>query len=591
MFHSCKVLPEEVSAPADFVSQRSTQGIERDLEYLTYGLAMAHHDLYDTVAGGLLYNPISNMMYRKATKGVTDYYVLTYEYLLNEAEANDIELDSMMNVHIRAEFGINDTSNLVRLILANNYHNGTNFQFHIVFPYLDHFVNLEPDEITELIPMTEAKFSFLNAKRPVWSWSYSDKVYPLGGFGVTGLGDWEEMGDVMPSGLPRPFVVSAFTPLPIGLYFDFLDSDEVIIDCIVQDIHCQECPFTSTDTPVDDEPGAFAGDDEIYIVLFEGGSKGGCYTLAIPDDVSSDPDWTTDQTYATIQSLPQFDYYYATPGAVERDLLKMNNTLHSEVSDRWGKFLTLCNNEPTFKVVGEEFTGLKYWLARGGIYELKLPGVTNNPIYFSFPFAQYFWYGTGPDMRLHYTLHWDGSSLCTDSEVLDVTHNQFTSLNLFLDNNILDPGNNRYIASTDYNEITAYWEDCWLYVGVSPDNYLNEDHVIAFEAVMDPATPAIPLNLGAETGSLLTKTGILPDNVDGGGETLAFEIARFLYDMAEIEYDQSYIIYVNAEFENGEQIHQYVELTYTDMVHAANTVKTFFRGNLVDMEIRVYETL
>ncbi|MEZ5051558.1 MAG: hypothetical protein R2767_04275 [Chitinophagales bacterium] len=588
---SCKILPENLPLEAETVSQRSTQGIERDLEYLTYGLAMAHHELYDTLAGGQLYNPISNIMFRKASRGVTDYYAVTYKHILNEAELLGIELDSMMNAHIRAEYNITDTSNLVRLILANNYHNGTNYSFHIVFPYLDNLTGLTPDSITELIPMTETKFAMLNSKRPIWTWSYEDKTYPLDGFGVSGIGSWEELGDVIPSGLPKPVAVSAFTPLDIDLYFDVLTDEEVIIDCNVIEIYCQECPYVNTDAPVSDVSGAFAGDDEIYIVLLEGGSKGGCYLL---DEAESTSDaWNAEGTYAIIRSLPQFDYYYATPGAVNRDLLKMNNTLHSGVSNRWGKYLTLCNPEPTFKVVGEGFDAedFKYHLARGGIYELKLPGITNDPIYFSFPFAQYFWYITGPDMRIHYTLNWDGTSFCSSPDILGVSHNQYTSLNLFLDNNLLDPGNNRYIATTDYFEITEFWEDCWIYVGVSPDNYLNEEHVVAFEATTDPPIPITPANLGDELGSLITKESVLPSDVDGGGSTTAFEISRYLSELAEIEYGQHYIVYVQAAFENGEIVHQYIELIYGDTEHPANTVKTFFRGNLVDMEIRVYETL
>ncbi len=395
---SCKILPEVVSFPTEDVNFRTTQGIERDLEYLTYSLAMAHHDLYDTLTSGILYNPISNIMFRKASKGVTEYYSVTFDYILNKAESIGIELDTMMNAYIREAYNITDTANLVREILANNSNNNTNYSFHIVFPYLDNLVGLNPDSVTELITMTETKFTMLNSKRPVWTWSYLKKAYPLEGYSVTGIGSWVELGDVSPIGLPKPMAVIGLTPIYTDLY---ISDDDKIIDCVVEESFCKECPYISTSEPLEYAGGASgSGHSEITIILhdpFESESRNDCF-------IKSSPIFEFNEygPYAILRSLEEFQYYISSSGTEYKTLTIIDDPIFSSYSNKWGKYLTICQQETTFKVIGE--SGGDYSIARGGVYMLSIPSVTNEPIYFSYPFAPAFWYSDGPDYKFRYLL-------------------------------------------------------------------------------------------------------------------------------------------------------------------------------------------
>lgn len=582
MASSCKILPEIEPVVYDETGWRSTQGIERDLEYLTYGLAMAHHELYDTLAGGQLYNPVSNIMFRKATMGVTDYYAVTYTSILNEAEALGIELDSMMNDYIRAEFNIPDTSNLVRLILANNYHNGTNYSFHIVFPYLDNYVNLTPDSITELIPMTEAKFAMLNSKRPVWTWSYTDKSYPLDGYGVTGLGSWEELGDVIPSGLPRPVAVSSFMPLELPLYFDALSEEDFIFDCTTFPPACKECPLENTNEPLESIGGGPGlGFDEIEFVL--GDLFEGCFeTQSIYTELNNNT------YYAKVVALPGYQYYYVGPSEPNKSALILNNPLYSNYSNDYGWVLTFCNSNPIMKVIGEGFGtgGGEYWIGRGGVYELIIPGVSNDPVYFSFPFAELFWYFEGPDMRIFAELEKTPFNCYLD--VIKAAKNYSTQANNFYSNNIIDPLNTRYIITTDKSEIEAFWKDNWFYLGLSNSSTILPLNSHAFEAIASPDSPIIPSDLGDEIVRLETGTGALPPSIEGGYLTEKFEIVKEFTDGITYSSGTQFYLYLAADYENGESIEEYRLLTFEDTEDAAE-IRAFFRGQIETYTAILYE--
>ncbi len=581
LISSCKIQPEIEPTVYESSNQRGTQGIERDLEYLTYGLAMAHHALYDTLAGGQLYNPISNIIYRKASRGVTDYYAATYEYIFNEAEAIGIELDTMMNAYIRAEYNISDSLNIVRQILANNYHNGTYYSFHLVFPFLDNYVNLTPDSITELIPMTEAKFALLNSKRPVWTWSYTDKSYPLDGYGVTGLGSWEELGDVMPSGLPRPMAVSAVTPLSTDLY---ITDDDMIIECNVEEILCKECPYIVTSEPLSDVGGASGtAHDEVVIILQDPAvtDSRNCFNRS-----SIITEFNGEGPYAILRSMEEFQYYYASPGVEYRTLTIVDDPIESNISEKTGKYLTMCGPETILKVVGE--SGGDYNLARGGVYMLSIPSVTSEPVYFSYPFAERFWYNDGPDYKFRYLLSGiDGDACYIWPEYDDVTGSKGWIQNTF-SNNIFDPDNTRYLLTTNKDEILNYWKDNWVYVAISGPgggSAIQLSNMIAAEAESSPEEPAVPEDLGALLGNLNTI-----DPVDYMGYTTKsfviideFIDEEILYPFTEL------IIKIDAEFENGEVVNDYYYLTLSDESTSYKLLRLFFRGALDNIEVSVYE--
>ncbi len=156
------------------------------------------------------------------------------------------------------------------------------------------------------------------------------------------------------------------------------------------------------------------------------------------------------------------------------------------------------------------------------------------------------------------------------------------------DGNIFDPGNTRYLLSTDKDEILNYWKDNYIYVafsGPGGSSEINTSNMISAEANILVEEPSIPNNLGDLVGSLTTI-----DPVDYMGlTTKKFEILN-KFDGGVIYYpDDELIIHIDAEYLNGELVNDYYTLTLTDESSSYKFIRLFFRGNLKNINVDIYE--
>jgi len=534
LFFSCK---KELFSPIDKVFEedlqaRTTSGIRRDLTWLSTSLCLAHEQLWDTLANGKLTNPISDIIYRHISNGVGQYYAISYTKLFNEAELRGIELDEMMNDLIRDLYDISDSTNISRNILLNNSHNGKKYIFHIVVPYFDNIVNLTPDSITELIAITENKINILNDKKPYFSWIYGEEDYPIDGFHA-------ELDDLIEHGINstlvhnNPVIISVFDLFPQNLY---LNSEYTVIDdCFMLNNSCRECPYINSNSPLlnDLVGGAGAMDHEILISLAGGGTSIPCY-ITTPELLGVEEE----TPYAVLKTMPGFNYYYVSPGITTKYVRKVEFPLISVVQDIGGfqgDYLKICQPEAYFKVYGEDLGVADYAIAAGGVYMLTTPGVTADPLYFSFPFQNEIWFTNGPDMELHYYHNYGGIGFCDEEEDLsDIVSEKFTKKNDFYLNNIIDNESNKLIASTDFDELGGYWLDNFVHVGQIEGNFIDNE---------------------------------------------------------EFEPDTEIIVQVYATFENGEEIDQYSYLTLQPNINPYTEVRTFFRGKIVEYSVKIFNKI
>jgi hypothetical protein len=324
------------------------------------------------------------------------------------------------------------------------------------------------------------------------------------------------------------------------------------------------------------------GFDEVELVLGDVGESG-CYNT-----ISDFSELNANGYYAKIVALPDYDYYYIGPEEPDKTAFKLINPLYSNYSGDYGSVLTLCSSDPTFKVVGESFaTGDgDYWLGRGGVYMITLPGVTNDPLYFSFPFGAQFWYHDGPDMRIFYEAELE-YLLCYD-EIYSATKEYYTQSNNFYNHNILDPFNTRYIVSTDKDEIESYWKDNWFYIGLSNSATILGENGHSFEGTFISDEPIVPADLGEEIVRLETGTGFTPATIEGGYLTDKFEIVKEFPGGSTFVSGTQFYIYVNVFFENGENVDSYRLITYSDIENAAE-IRVFFRGKMNNYTAILYE--
>lgn len=220
---------------------------------------------------------------------------------------------------------------------------------------------------------------------------------------------------------------------------------------------------------------------------------------------------------------------------------------------------------------------------------LTIPGSVSDPVFFAFPFGQEFWFSNGPDMEIHNYLNWDGSSYCDPfEEINNVTKEYFSSKNEFYANNIVDPLNNRYIASTNQDELESYWLDNYVHIGISTSGsaiVLEQNHHV-FEATIDPTIPEILSDLGELIVELTTNTSaLLPD----GTPTTSFEIENTSFDMITLPENTECILHVVAEFENGEEIKEYRYITLFDNTLLYSDFRSFFRGKIINCNASLYE--
>lgn len=580
LFFSCK---KELFSPVDKVFEediqaRTTSGIRRDLTWLSTSLCLAHEQLWDTLANGKLTNPISDIIYRHISNGVSQYYAISYYKLFNEAELRGIELDEMMNDIIRDLYDISDSTNITRNILLNNSHNGKKYIFHILVPYFDNIVNLTPDPITELIAITENKINILNDKKPYFSWIYGDVDYPIDGFHAD-LDDLIEHEINATLVYNNPVLISVFDLLPQNLY---LNSEYTVIDdCFMLNNSCRECPYINTnDQLINDPSGAGAMDHEILINLAGGGTSILCY-ITTPEIGGVEEE----TPYAVLKAMPGFNYYYVTPGITTKYVRKVELPLLSVVQGDGGfqgDYLKICQSEAYFKVYGEALGGADYAIAAGGVYMLTTPGVTADPLYFSFPFQSEIWFTNGPDMELHYYHNYDGISFC-DEDLSDIVSEKFTKKNDFYVNNIIDPESNKLIASTDFDELGGYWLDNFVHVGIATagSQMIIPENLLDFEA-STPTTPIVPGDIGTMIAEL--------ESYNDGTYTW-YQIEGNFIDNEEFEPDTEIIVQVYATFENGEEIDQYSYLTLQPNINPYTEVKTFFRGKIVDYSIKIFNKI
>lgn len=564
----------------DDAGYRSTSGIQRDLLWLSSSLCLAHDQLWDTLPGGEVINPVSEIILRNARWGISDYYAISYDDLLNEAESQGIELDEIMNTIIRDVYDVTTSSNIVREILNNNYHNSVYYKFHIVIPFLDELAGVNHNSNTQSITISDTKIHTMACEKPYFSFIHQNfDDFPIDGFHA-------DLGDLTPAEITHTLAlsdqvfISVFDYISNNLYQNFLSTDYVLIDdCYLLKRNCQECPYENTNEPLEFiTGGAGVGDHELQINL----NQMLCY------EVHTDVPGGVEEAYAVLKSLPLDCYYYGiTDGAENKSAYRVELPLHSFITARDGNYLTLCDAESIFKIWGELPGYADYALASGGVYSLSLPGISADPIYFSYPFGPQIWFQNGPDLEIDYELEIDGATMCgLNDDFFDAVSNESTyHINEFYTNNIVDPLNNRYIASTDLNEILGYWTDNWVHLGFATSGYamVTPNNFHSFEA-SEPTTPAIPGDLGLEIGHL-------SKSVVAG--VPYYQIEETFVDEVTYSGGEDLIIYIHATFENGEEIDEYRYVTLDMLPFGAEVaeIHTFFRGKINEYDVKVYTRL
>ncbi|MFN0276243.1 MAG: hypothetical protein ACKVPJ_10880 [Chitinophagales bacterium] len=583
---SCKKEFDETTSGGGGGSLRTESSISPDLEKLTKALALAHNDYYDTLSNGKLYNPVSNIIYRNSAKGVSRYYSISYEKLLDEAEVIGIPLDDLMNEKIRNLYSISDTSNIVRNIIADNMYNGQQHTFHLFVPFLDSVANVQPNPDSELLTISENKFANLNSKIPLFAYNYlSPDDYPLQGYKVIN-GSLQTANISSSIVINKPVFFSAFL-LPFYTIYSLaggIGSSSFYVyinDCSVTERQCQECPYVNTNVPLSNSAGGGGFDYELGINL----TGDECYiTTGSGDGIS----------YAVVKAMPGFNYYLDNGCIPRRSIYKVDYPLYSinnpVPGGAFGNYLTLCQSINQFKTFGEGLGGAEYAIAPGGLYTLSAPGATGNPIYFAFPFGFKFWYSNGPDMDINYDMSYTGDFCTFFPELANITSGEFTNRNDFYANNTVDPLSNKYIASTDYTTISTYWLQDKLVAGfaTSGGQMVQPENMWQFNAALGVVTPDPPADLGVQVGELVKWTGIAGCY---SGSYTWYDIANKLFTGYEYDTGDELILHVYATFESGKKIDEYRYVTIGDIATTASEVRSFFTGKILEYYVKVYEKL
>ena len=553
---------------------RSAASIKSDLGVLTKSLAESMSYYNDTLPSGITYNPVLKIVLEQCSKGAEGYYAISYEKLLNTCDELEIPIEDNMDTLICQYRAITFASGTTRNIINNNYHLGQYYKFHIVVPYLHLLANESIIQYAETIEVSNNKLNSISKKTPYFGFIYNNyEDWPISGLHV-------EEDDLIESEISgtlcydNPVLISVFDFLPSNFYT--LDDYTIINDCIMLENICRECPPVNTNVELPNIAGAGpAMDHEILIDFVNTANSIQCFSTSptivpIPENT----------TYAVVKAFPEFNYYFVSNGVDKRSVKKVDLPLYSFESLKYGDYLKICQTPAMFKVVGEAEGGASYSIAPGGIYSLTIPGATFDPVYFAFPFGQEIWYSNGPDMQINYSVDWTAG---TCDEFLDVTGVKTTTKSDFYINNIISPNSNLNIVTTDFEALSNYWLDCNVSVGITTagSQMTLIDNFIEFYATT-PTTPVAPADLGSLLGEL--KTSVV------GADTW-YDIKANFIDELEISPGTQVILHVFATFENGEEINEYQYLTLEDNINPYTEVRSYFRGKILDYNVKVYSVL
>lgn len=416
--------------------QKNTDVIRGKLEMLAVGLLNESQN--DT---------IKNIVNVSCALSVDSFYFIRYDSLIARVEREGLPLKTRMNSRIASYYSIS-ASDYVGDVLSTLWVRG---ELRPAFLSIPNYI----DFVGTSVLMSNPKLAY----------GYEENDYPISCINCSGS-----------SQITRSQTAGNLTYLVLVNFPSWSQAKvwKYLTNCVAQvpdlvSLRCQVCGGFPSPGGINIGSGNTLMNHEIEIDIGSNGVNGSDGCLFI-DGLNNTPA----TAYAKLSKITGFNYY--TRVGSTPDYRRLQKLIYP-IEDRnylgngnpeQGDVLSLCEDVSKFNSWDEHTSGIRYALGMGGVFKLERPGTSQQPLYFSFPYATGLWFNQGPDMRVFYgTVTTTNTCLSGRQEITQMyeTHGcEFCGYYPVW--NIASTDVTNYLASTDYNFISNYWKDNVINVGV-----------------------------------------------------------------------------------------------------------------------------
>lgn len=448
---------------------------------------------------------IMRLIFEQASRGLNEYYYVSFERLFAQAEEAGIPLEEMVNNSITTVFELPSGSNPLGDILDVTEYNGNPTFYHFIIPFLHLHAGKEIQENYTMEKLTDGDIDELVGQAATGAYVLLESGYPINGITFDAPDGDSPTVDEFIALISKSEALSNPTMIIVSGPIDdcFIDSDaigdcptdEVFInfnDCINELSTCATCPGSNVNYTnginnistnglgnTQSHEFQFFYYPEYFAQCFENSESNQPYFLLEAENTSW-PIWIKQHVnngYYNIDALGEYPIIAQSGEQGNKMKLCINSNMAIDYNgsifpdgDNGSEQIPISGVSNFIFKQGNEDGDATAQLASNNIYKLSIPGSDVLPIYMYFPMASGFWYND-PDSKLLYLIDtFDESCVDELNKVEEFYHAQSNYFNEF--SNYSNP--HRYIFNTNKQVLESYWEIPRLFVGFETGQTVNK---------------------------------------------------------------------------------------------------------------------